>query len=242
MTPQDISQALQFKLTQDQFKQQKIRDVMDSMYKMSLIQESQKRLNERDIPKDERTAAIKNYEYAVKRGYEGSFDDWEKDALTTNQKDYKAAVEDGYKGSFHEWLSAMKKLGAPQISIGDRVLETRTAGAKADVMLGDVVSQVDKEIGAVKNYEGAILQSAKEIANEIAEGEAPTPEQQNEALNVARSRDRVKRIDKKIKDKMRPSLKEGERIALMRDTETDTIGWYIVKPDGSKEFLLEVPR
>lgn len=74
-------------------------------------------------PKDERTAAIKNYEYAVSKGFEGSFEQFQDNSKTTHQKDYDAAVEGGYTGSFNEWMLRMRRAGATRISLGERVAE-----------------------------------------------------------------------------------------------------------------------
>lgn len=65
--------------------------------------------------KDERTAAIKNYEYAQAQGFEGSFEQFQDAASTSKQKDYEAAVRGGYKGSFNEWMLQMAKAGATTI-------------------------------------------------------------------------------------------------------------------------------
>lgn len=138
LTSQDVSQALSDALSVEALKGKSINDVIDRLYKEQLIKESQTRI-EKSVPSitipgtnikltgdqfiewykaastDERTKAIKNYEYATEHGYEGSFTDFLNDALTTHQKDYRAAVESGYKGGFHEWMFDMAKAGAPTI-------------------------------------------------------------------------------------------------------------------------------
>ncbi len=68
---------------------------------------------------EKKTSAIKNYEYALTKGYSGSFTDFQSAAKTTHQKDYVAAKAGGYKGSFNNWLQEMAKAGA--INLGDIV-------------------------------------------------------------------------------------------------------------------------
>lgn len=80
------------------------------------------------VPKDERTAAIKNFEYAKAEGYAGSFDEWEKDAKTAFQKDYEYDVKAGYKGNFHKWMLERQQSGATRISLGEKVAEKKAMG------------------------------------------------------------------------------------------------------------------
>jgi len=69
--------------------------------------------------KDERTAAIKNFEYATEKGFKGSFEQFQDLTSTTHKKDYDQAVKGGYKGEFNEWMLEMAKAGA--INLGDIV-------------------------------------------------------------------------------------------------------------------------
>ena len=151
LTPEMISQALQFKFGQEEFEQKKLSDVADITYKQALTRQAEattaaatpsisipgtdiKLTNSQYIDwyksanKDERTAAIKNFEYAQNKGYEGSFEEFQRESSTTHQKDFDRAKEDGYEGSFNEWMLEMAKAGA--ITIGEI---TGRAEAKADV-------------------------------------------------------------------------------------------------------------
>ena len=86
------------------------------------------------IPKDERTAGIKEYEYAVKQGFDGSFEDWET-TDTTQWKDYQKAKSEGYEGNFYNWR---KELAA--LSGGLTLEEFRSRGEiTADVKHKSVV-------------------------------------------------------------------------------------------------------
>ena len=146
LTPEMISQALQFKFMQEEIGQKRATDLVDMMYKGALTEQARATtaaatpsitIPGTDIKltgkqyinwyktanKDERTAAIKNYEYAQtdKGGnFGGSFEDFQNIARTTHEKDYDRAVEDGYKGTFNEWLNQMVKSKAIKISIGEK--------------------------------------------------------------------------------------------------------------------------
>jgi len=69
----------------------------------------------RSMGKDERTAAIQNFEFAQSAeggGFTGTFGAFQRDARTTHEKDYERAIKKGgYKGTFQEWLKEMTALG-----------------------------------------------------------------------------------------------------------------------------------
>ena len=148
LTPQDISSALTGTMGIETLKQKKVSDLVDAMYKQSHAKlfEAQtgaatpsitipgtniKLTGEQYIKyvehmsKDDRTTAVKDFEYAKKNGYTGTFTDYQDAKTTTNQKDYKVAVEGGYSGSFNKWLVEMKKAGSTNISIGTKLEEKK---------------------------------------------------------------------------------------------------------------------
>ena len=135
LTPETISQALSGALNAKALEQKKLRDIADAMYKEKLMEYYDTLIGEKtpsvtlpgtnikltrkefldwyeQATKDERTAAIKNYEYAVERGYKGSFTDFLDAAKTAHQKDYERAKSEGYEGTFHEWMLEMSRAGA----------------------------------------------------------------------------------------------------------------------------------
>lgn len=142
LTPQDISDSLAGAVSVANLKRQSINDVTDRMYKRALVRQANASAaaNEPSVTipgtdiqltrkqyvdwykaanKDDRTAAIKNYEYAVGKGYGGSFESFQDSALTSQQKNYNQAKGEGYKGGFNKWLLEMTKAGA--LNIGDIV-------------------------------------------------------------------------------------------------------------------------
>jgi len=155
LTTKDISQALQFKFMQEELGQKKFSDMFDMLYKTKVSAPLARAQTEAITPsitmpgtdikitgkqyidwwktsnKDERTAAIKNYEYAQtdKGGsFKGSFEKFQDAARTTHKKDYDTYVEQEKavgtpeKGiqSFNEWLLSWAKAGATTISLGER--------------------------------------------------------------------------------------------------------------------------
>jgi len=98
LTPKDITQALMLKQGAEELRRKTVSDVTDAAYKGTMMKKAEaetKALTPSiDVPgvgkltntefinwykaatKDDRTAAIKGYEYARDQGYEGSFEDW----------------------------------------------------------------------------------------------------------------------------------------------------------------------
>jgi len=137
LTPENISQVLQFKMGAEAAEQQKLNDVIDAIYKGALTKEALARtkgatpsitIPGTDIKltskqyldwyktanKDERTAAIKNYEYSkTKKGgsSDWTFEEFYRDARTRYQKDYDRYVSEGGTENFHEWLRDIIALG-----------------------------------------------------------------------------------------------------------------------------------
>lgn len=116
LTPQDLSNALGIKLAFDQAEQKKVSDQQNFGLQQSKLLAA--------MNKDERTAAIQNYEYAVQQGYKGKFDEFQKDARTSHIKDYQYAVKEGYKGDFNSWLRDMTALGGG-LTLGEKVAEKK---------------------------------------------------------------------------------------------------------------------
>lgn len=178
LTTGDISQALQFKFAQDELGRKKLSDIVDMIYKGSLMDYYGAMSERARTPKDERTAAVKNYEYAQEQGYKGSFAEFEKDSKTTHQKDYKAAVEGGYEGSFHDWMLEMAKAGA--IQIGEIVSREK---AKAELKGQTYFKNPDWTGDLSKHL------SSDDVQNEIFQSDTP---------ELTRTRETVKFIENKI--------------------------------------------
>ena len=113
LSPAEISNALQLKFSQDKMVQDQLN------FERTFDFESQKYIASLD--KDERTPAIKNYQFAQSQGYQDSFADFDKDVRTSHQKDYEYAVKQGYTGKFQQWVEEMAKAGAIQLNMGDKV-------------------------------------------------------------------------------------------------------------------------
>jgi hypothetical protein len=118
LTPQDISSAIGLKMHQDELGRKKVSDIIDMMYKSEQLGASRIKssIDLYKALKEDETAEMKNYNYAVKSGFKGSFMDFKDAARTTHQKDYDEAVRGGYKGSFNTWLLQMQRAGASNIT------------------------------------------------------------------------------------------------------------------------------
>lgn len=173
LTPEMISQAMQFKFAKEEMDQKKVTDLIDMIYKTSLAGEAVARTEAATpsitIPgtdikltgkqyvdwykaanKDERTAAVKNYEYAQTKGYKGSFEQFQDAARTSQQKNYEQAKNEGYKGTFNEWLLSLAKAGA--MNLGDLLEKERGKGeVKGQLYFTDpkgLVADVDKYVSS----------------------------------------------------------------------------------------------
>jgi hypothetical protein len=186
LNPQDISNALSGAMSAESLRQKKVTDVADSIYKQKMMEYYDTLIGEKTpsvtIPgtdikltkgeyldwyktasKDDRTAAIKNYELAQSQGYKGSFVDFQDSSKTTHKKDYDEAVAGGYRGTFNEWMLAMAKAGAT--TIGDITGRAQAlADIKGQTYFKDPkwTSDLDKQI------------SSEEVQNELfqLEGDA----------------------------------------------------------------------
>ena len=124
LSPEHIATIMGIKLKKDELGQKKISDVMDMLYKGAGIRNMESEITARGLPKDERTAEIKNYEYAKANGFEGSIVDFKNEASTSYQKEYQQAVDEGYpKKSFNKWLGWRLRQGATIISLGEKLKE-----------------------------------------------------------------------------------------------------------------------
>jgi len=143
----DITQALQGALAVKEFGRKRLRDIADALYKQKImdyydvligretpsvtIPGTDIKLTRKEFldwyktaTKDERTAAIKNYEYALQQGFKGSFEQFMDRAKTTHQKDYEYYVtQERQMGRepkpFNEWMLDVAKAGG--LSIGEIV-------------------------------------------------------------------------------------------------------------------------
>jgi hypothetical protein len=103
------------------------------------------------LNKEDKTVAMKNYEFAKGDGFTGSFMEFQDSAKTTHEKDYKAAVNDGYKGSFNKWMLDLRKAGATNIGLSGKIEEKRAFGAverENEARDPGLVSKVTKNLSA----------------------------------------------------------------------------------------------
>lgn len=123
LTPKDITEAFQLKMTSDQITQKGIVDASTGRLRSAQIAEL-----ESGGPA---TTAQKNYALAQRQGFPGSFVDFQNSSKTAHQKDYAAAVKGGYESDFNTWLTDMAKAGA--INLGDfTARKEAAAGVKAE--------------------------------------------------------------------------------------------------------------
>lgn len=156
LTPQDISQALRFKMAGEEMEQKKISDFVDMIYKSALMEQAYASAEKARRPEDERTAEVKNYEYYVNQQRAlgkspKTIDEWNKDLRTTHQKDYDRAVDEGYKGTFPEWVRDITALSGG-LDLGEfKKRKEATADIEAKKYFTDpkgLVADVDKHVAS----------------------------------------------------------------------------------------------
>ena len=114
LSPENISAALKGALDIEGLNQEKIKTMLDIPYKQALTRQANAYADKLNMPSDERTAAMKNYEYYLSQGGKKPFETWNQDTTTANWNDYQKAVEGGYSGDFQTWLEHMRTIGGGQ--------------------------------------------------------------------------------------------------------------------------------
>ena len=239
LSTSDISQALQGALSVKDFGRKRVNDVIDSLYKQKLIDYYNTLIGDKTpsitIPgtdikltrkeflnwyktasKDERTAAIKNYEYALKHGFEGSFEQFLDRAKTTHQKDYEYYVEQERKMGrepkpFNNWMLDVAKAGG--LSIGEIVSRKK---ALADVA-GQLYFKDPKWINDLDRH-----MKSESVQNKIFTAE---DEQLETASEIVRF----------IENKIKAGGGRIEDVELSEDGRTMT--WTVKWPSGDKEVI-----
>jgi hypothetical protein len=114
LSPENISAALKGALDIEGLDQEKIKTLLNIPYRQALTKQAEAYANKLNMPTDERTTAMQNYEYYLSQGGKKPFETWSQDTTTANWNDYQKAVEGGYSGKFQEWLEHMRTIGGSQ--------------------------------------------------------------------------------------------------------------------------------
>lgn len=128
LTPEMISQALQFKFAQEELGQKKLTDLVEQMQKaedLAIKQQAANIATFNALTKDERTALEKEHDRAKREGFAGGIVDFKNAVDTGAWKDYQKAVEQGFEGTFQEW-----KMGLARAAGGIDDYLTKRRGAK----------------------------------------------------------------------------------------------------------------
>ncbi len=170
---------------------------------------------------DERTAAVKNYEFHVEQAKAAgetpkSFAKWQREERTGNQKDYDRYVFEGGDLNFHEWLLALKKAGATRIGLGELTERKKALGAVGEVQ--DITSfkfreNIDKEI-------------AKDLEDDFNYIAAPPG---------AKSAIKRERTMNKIEERLKSS---GEVVSVEAEKKPNgELGWNVTLKDGEVKWV-----
>jgi hypothetical protein len=114
LTTQDISQALHFKTTQDEMDR---RNQLDEVRERLALRKLELDTMRAIAKGDEKTAGIKEYEYAVRNGYTGTFTEFKNTSSSAGIEDYNKAVSQGYKGSYLDWKLKLASAGRSNVTV-----------------------------------------------------------------------------------------------------------------------------
>lgn len=141
LTPENIGQAVNFKMMQEELGEKRATKILESLQNQQKMQ-----LEYEKLLAGERTSDIKNYEYAVNQGFKGSFQDFKDSTSTAHIKDYEYAVSTGYKGTFQQWLTEIAKAGGTTINVGERAFEGARGRDAASVMAPDLYTKATETV------------------------------------------------------------------------------------------------
>jgi hypothetical protein len=188
------------------------------------------------LTKESQTPAMKNYEYAQKQGFKGSFIDFENNAKTTHMKDYEGAKGDGYKGTFHQWMLEMAKAGA--INLGDVLKkESELSKLQGEKYFGnpDWTKDLQSHVGS------------KDIQNRISDVQVPdvgtnaTKEQKQTSYRGAVAKERARVTIEFIEGKI--AAGGGKVIANpTMDKDGKTVTWKVKWPTGNTTEVTQAIR
>jgi len=246
LTPQDISSALSGAQSVEALRQKKVSDVSDTLYKQKMMDYYDALIGEKTpsitIPgtdiklttkqyldwyksanKDERTNAIKNYEYAQTEAggsFKGSFEEYQNSAWTGHKKDYEEAVAGGYRGpndtepDFNTWLRDITALGGG-LTLGEKLTEIKAkAGLKGQTYFKDPKWTED-----LNKY-----MSSDEVQNELFKMETGEQEQKTSEVKVQFIEDKITAGGGKV---------EGVKFA----EDNKTMIWTVKWPSGDIEEI-----
>lgn len=215
LTPENISGALAAKFTQDKIIQEQINSQYDNRLKQAQVD------NLTSGGKD--TADIKNYQYAVKSGFKGTFEEWKNAAETASIKEYQFAVSQGYAKSYPEWKIEIAKAGGTHINLNDEKVELEKAKGKLAGQLYFGKGEHLKELATHKN--------SKEYRMKAFQFDKPEERAKFEA------EDTVKFMESQITGKKGTitSVKWG-------DKDQKTMVWTVKWPSGDTETISHAIR
>jgi hypothetical protein len=175
----------------------------------------------------DKTSEIKNYEYATKRGYKGTFDEWKNVTESAGIKDYEYAVKNGFKGNFFEWKTEIAKAGATRLSLGEKLDEVKEKSKlqgqdyfKSTKLAEDINKHLSSKEVQDETYQATMSSQSKDKKIAAQEGKL--------SAEKVKLRAKAKFIEDKI------AAGGGESTAAW-DKDGKSIVWTIRWPSGDVE-------
>lgn len=216
LTPESISQALQFKFMGEELEQTKLSDAADLLYKSALTQRALTPTPTKP------TAAIQNYEYYVNQQRAlgktpKTIDEWDRDTRTAYEKHYQRYKDEGGELGWHEWLRDITALGGG-LDIGEF---TRRREVTADVSAEKYFTDPKGMIADIDKYI-----SSEEVQNRLFQYADDERKMQVETVRA-----KEKYITSKI------SGAGGKIVKAEVDTDTGEFIYTVKFPSGNTRVL-----
>jgi hypothetical protein len=205
LTPQDIGSALKFKMAQDELTANTALAQRKNAIDQRKLAIEEAKLNK----EDGLTADIKNYQYALKDGYTGSFDEFRTTTSSASYSDYQKAKAEGYEGDFFQWKTelAEKSRANTNININDSKLEYERLQARQAAMVKMDSGKIQKDIDEALNSQVFKDRTARLMGK---------PEEYKQAVRIA-TRDVIQRtIDSGGGEVLREGSSYDEKTGVLK--------------------------
>lgn len=216
LTPENISAALALKQHQDKLTQESINSQFDNILKLSQAAKL--------IDDDKKTAEIRNYEYGVRSGFKGSFEEWENIKNSADWKNYLRVKSEGtFKGSFMDYQKELATAKGTHINLNPERIELEKEKLKLSGQEYFGKGSYLKDLKEHKN--------SKEYRSQAVQFDDPGEKAKFEA------EDTVRFIEQGI------SARQGKIVGVeWADKDQKTIKWTVKWPSGDTETITHAVR
>ena len=180
------------------------------------------------VPPDDRTALMKEYEFAMSQGFDKGFMEFKDPTTTTDWRNYQlAGGKEGTGKSFDQWLTSQNISKATRITLGEKLEEVKARSELAGELAGqeyfaqvDWPSKIQKEVDSDPILTDEIFMSRD------------NPQRQSEIKSAA--------VIGKIKEKI--AAGRGVILGYKVDAGSNTITYTVRWPSGKVEPIAYIVK